>query len=78
MKWLVPELATAALARVSGDLYLDHVARYGLNSDGGEINWNTSCLCNVTTPDSRCDVGSALFRLRAAEMVRANGGGRGR
>lgn len=53
----------AALSRVVGSFYSDHLAKEG-----------RTCRCEQTAPDPSCDSGEALWRLQAKEMLRFDDG----
>lgn len=61
---------SAVVWHASMDLYLDHVRRFGLPGGFASARVDATCTCDPTLPDRACDVGEALFRVRARDMVR--------
>ena len=55
-----PSNAARAASRVIASFYADHVTNHG----------GKSCRCEKTAPDRTCDVGEALFRVQARELMR--------
>ncbi len=53
----------AALRRLAGSFYLEHVQRFGVLSDVA------TCWCALDHHDEKCDLGSALIRIRWRETV---------
>lgn len=65
-----------ALGRLVGSFYADHV-RLKLTRIPVR-GWWVACACSSDKPDPACDVGEALFRVRAAENRRYDDGRRPR
>ena len=57
-----PAALLAALGKIPGSLYMDHVQRFGEDRE---------CGCEANSCDDDCNVGVALFRLRIREMAGA-------
>lgn len=57
-----------ALSRLGVSLYADHVVRFG----DGQV-----CKCERLAPEDACNVGSALWRVLAAELRPASDGRNG-
>ncbi len=62
--------------RVAGSLYADHVQRRPTRVL--VRGWWVACACSGEGPDPACEVGHALWRMKAAEARRYDDGRRPR